>query len=159
MPDIQSKISAQQLKSEVILGLDVGDRRVGVAIYIPNSSMVVSHATFLRESGEAEREILALIEREKVRVVVAGTPLNTKGEQTEQGEKIDRFCRRIERRSGVLIYKIDETLTSEDAKRRLSEAGFSEREMRTRGLIDSVAASIILEQFLSLPDIGQIRLG
>jgi len=131
-----------------ILALDVGDRRVGVAVSDLSQRTSRPLAALKRASGEAERGILELIEQLSPVCIVVGVPLNQKGDPTSQSEKTLRFCRRLEKRVSVPIVQVDEYLSSDEAKQRLKIEGVRVDELRKTGVIDSYAASIILERYL-----------
>jgi putative holliday junction resolvase len=120
-----------------LLGLDVGDVRVGVAWTDPAGLTVAPLGVFLRAGGAAEGKIVALIGEHHIERVVAGLPLSEHNEETEQSQKIRRFMRRVARRVPVEVAFVDEYLTSCEA------AGLA------RGhSTDAVAAALILESYL-----------
>ena len=126
----------------VILGLDVGTKRVGLALSDPEGKYAMPHRTVLRARGAAETEILKLIAAHGVLIVVAGIPLGRDGSMNEQCLKVQNFCRRLKKRANVTITYVDEHLSSEDAKYKLRSAG---RRSFAPEEIDAVAASIILQ--------------
>jgi putative Holliday junction resolvase len=130
---------------ERILGLDVGDKRVGVALSDPSGRYTSSLPTLLRAGGKAEDEILRLIELHGVKIVVVGLPLGAGGEKNEQCLKIENFCRRLLKRALVAVVYVDEHLTSEEAKERLQAMG---RRDFSKGDVDAMSASLILQSYL-----------
>ena len=129
-----------------LLGLDVGDKRVGVAIC--RAGVVTPIGAFNRAKGQAETQILKMIKEHGVETLVVGLPLDESGQETQQSEKIRGFCRRIEKRSEASIHYIDEYGSSAEAKQRLAEGGRKQQLARRSGMIDAVSASIILQSFL-----------
>ena len=137
---------------ERILGLDVGDKRVGIALSDPGGQYAVSHPTSVRAAGRAEAEILRLIELHQIKRVVVGLPLGVDGARNEQCARVEQFCRRLCKRAVVTIIYVDEYLSSEEAKERLRTTGkndFSKEEL------DAAAAAVILQGFLdgSMPQV------
>jgi len=133
----------------LILGLDVGDKRVGIAIGESESKLATPYGAVDRAKGKAEIEILALCKERNISKIVAGLPLDYEGRLTEQALKIQSFCRRLSRRAPLEIVFVDETLTTESAKQRLEMSVKKTRELRQKGVLDAVSASIILEVFFA----------
>jgi putative Holliday junction resolvase len=134
--------------NEKCIGLDVGEVRVGVSVSNPERTLAVPVGVFERAKGAAERQIIELVERDGVQTLVVGLPLSDDGQENEQCEKVRRFCRRIERRCSVSIEFIDEYLTSVEARQRLKQTGKKETVARKKGIIDAVAATILLQAYL-----------
>jgi putative Holliday junction resolvase len=137
---------------EPLLGLDVGEIRVGSALYLKSDLAPRPHATFNRAKGEAEKELISLLERHSIRYVVAGYPLSESGAATPQCEKIASFLRRLKKRSNCEIFLVDEYLTSQEAIEltggQLGKSLKSQIASRKKGIIDKVSASLILQRFL-----------
>lgn len=129
----------------LILGIDVGTKRVGIAITDPDGRYALPHKTVLRAQGAAEAEILKLIASHRVHIVVVGLPLGRDGSKNDQCLKVQNFCRRLKKRVNVEIVYVDEHLSSEEAKEKLRSTG---RRSVASEEIDAVAASIILQCYL-----------
>ena len=130
-----------------ILGLDVGDRRIGVALS-DSLGLTAQRLTVVDRrgpSGDVEA-VRALVERHAVDTVVVGLPLTMRGEQGPQAKKVVEFSEALRRRIHVPIELIDERLTTVQGTRALQETGASRR--TRKGIIDQVAAQLILQQFL-----------
>lgn len=129
-----------------IIGLDIGDKRVGIAIGETETRLVSPRKTVLRAKGAAEEEIGSIIEKEQISLAVVGLPLNIRGEKTPQSERVLNFCRRLSRRRDIQIAFVDEYLTSEEA----AGAVDGDRLIAKRsGEIDALSASIILQEYLN----------
>ena len=141
-----------------IIGLDVGDARVGIALGDDTVRTASPFKTVSRGNGAAEREILELIQSQAAQKLVVGLPLSEDGAANAQCEKVKAFCRRIERRSSVKIHYVDEYLSSVEAEEKLKDSRprlkktQKIRSKYEKGLIDAVAASIILQSFLDSAD-------
>jgi len=131
-----------------IIGLDVGDKRVGVALSDPGQKFAHGVATFVRQNGKAEKEILNLIEQHKVELLVVGLPLNEGGEKTEQCCKIERFCLRLQKRAQVKVVYQDEHLTTVSSQELLAEGKIARNKSKQLGTLDRVAAALILQEYL-----------
>ncbi|MBN8549185.1 MAG: Holliday junction resolvase RuvX [Deltaproteobacteria bacterium] len=132
----------------VLLALDVGDKRVGIAMAGAGSSMATPHSTVERAAGRAEREILALIKQHKIERMVVGLPLSDDGQKNEQCLKVERFCRRLQKRVQVDIQFVDEYASSYEAEEKLRSAGVSGRQLKKDGFLDAASAAVILQSFL-----------
>ena len=130
-----------------ILGLDVGDRRIGVALSDALGLTAQRLTVVERQGGAGDVEaVRALIERHAVDTVVVGLPLTMRGEQGPQAKKVVEFSETLKRRVAVPIALVDERLTTVQGTRALQETRASRR--ARKGLIDQVAAQLILQQFL-----------
>jgi len=130
-----------------VLGLDVGDRRIGVAVSdalgITAQRLTVLERQGLSKDVEAVR---ALVEHHGVSTIVVGLPLTMRGEPGVQAGKVAAFSEALRRRVSVPIEVVDERLTTVEGERALRAMGASPR-ARKRA-IDQVAAQLILQQFL-----------
>ena len=122
----------------MIIALDVGDKRVGIAVARPPSLIPTQLETVLRK--DAEKRILDLINKDKVETVVVGLPLSETDNFTDQAESIKRFATRLKKRAQVKIEFVDEYSSSEEAKERIRLVG---------GSIDAISAQVILERYLN----------
>ncbi|RKY04094.1 Holliday junction resolvase RuvX [Candidatus Poribacteria bacterium] len=133
----------------VIMGLDVGDVRIGVAFSDPLLFGAHAYGSIERKSDEeAIRRIAELVEERKVERIVVGLPLTLKGRVGEQGEKVREFIRMLREKVDVPIIEWDERLTTAAAERILREMGVPGR--KRRKVIDQVAATLILQSYLDM---------
>jgi len=135
-----------------LLGLDVGDRRIGVAISDPEQRLAVSRPTLERDVHGREIEVIAGIVREdEVAAVVVGLPLSLSGERGAQAEKVSAFATDLERRLLLPLFLWDERLSTQEAERVMrgdTRPGRRDRRRRAPADTDAVAATIILQAFL-----------
>lgn len=133
----------------VIMGLDVGDVRIGVAFSDPLLFGAHAYGSIERKSDEeAVRRIAELVEERKVERIVVGLPLTLKGRIGKQGEKVREFIRILKEMVDVPIVEWDERLTTAAAERILKEIGVAGR--KRRKIIDQVAATLILQSYLDM---------
>ncbi len=129
-----------------VLGLDIGERRIGVAVSDPGqrvaSPVAVLDATVLYDPGP----LLRLVSDYEVGLVVIGLPLSLNGTEGEQARRTRETGARIAEILGVPVTYADERLSSVEASRAMKAAGLSDREKR--GRIDMVAASLLLQSYL-----------
>lgn len=130
-----------------VLALDVGERRIGVALSDP-TRVLASPLTTLRAQPRARvlGEIAALVQRNEVAEVVVGLPLTLSGEIGPQALIIQAFAAELQQALAVPVHLLDERLTSVAAERMMIDLGLRPEQRKAR--IDEVAASIILQDFL-----------
>jgi putative Holliday junction resolvase len=129
-----------------ILGLDHGSRRIGVAIGDLETGMAFEREPIRRHALEADLDrIGALCLEEDVGQIVIGLPLHSDGGEGEQAAAARAFGDRLAAR-GLEVAYADERLSSWEAGERLAEAGRIPR--RASGELDSVAARLILQEYL-----------
>ena len=129
-----------------VLGLDVGDRRIGVALS-DEGRLIASPLTVIQSVGWGpdSREILRLMEANGADLLVCGLPRNMDGSEGFQAEKVRRFMQ-VLIDQGVPVEWMDERLTTVSAQRALIEGGVR-REDRKKS-VDKVAAAVILQAWL-----------
>ena len=124
-----------------ILGIDPGERRVGLAVSDPLGIIAQGMDTFDRKAGEDFMTFLSgLVERLEVGEVVVGHPLSMSGRPSDTTRMAEAMAREIGERLGLPVTLWDERLTSEEARR-------TARGTR-RASIDRIAAVLILQNFL-----------
>ena len=134
-----------------ILGLDVGQRRVGVAISDPTRMLARPLLTVTVRADDAldriARQIAALAaEEDGVGEIVVGLPSRLDGTPTPQTALVLAFIEGLKQRTGIPIVTEGERLTSREAESRLA---VREKDWRKRkSSVDAVAASIILQDYL-----------
>ena len=132
---------------ESILGIDVGDKRIGVAVTDPLQITAQGVMTLKRKTRDDDLEAFRdLIAKYEIKKVVAGLPLNMDGSESAQTRKTVNFCQFIKKRLDVEIIYIDERLTSSWSEKVLIEGNVS-RENR-KDYIDMLAAQIILQSYM-----------
>lgn len=129
------------------LGLDVGDRRIGVAVGDPTGLLATPHGV-VEVQGRAKdaARVVELAAEVGAEGFVVGLPLKMDGNAGDQAEKVRRFVKELRRHTGLPIEYVDERLTSVAASRSIQEAGG--RASRQRGTVDAVAAALILQTHL-----------
>jgi putative Holliday junction resolvase len=130
------------------MALDLGERRIGVALSDP-TRVLASPLTTLRAEPRARAiaQIVELIAQHQVVLLVVGLPLTLSGEIGPQAQTVQNFVDDLRRAVTVPIRMFDERLTSVAAERMMIDMGVKPERRRAR--IDEVAASIILRDFLS----------
>lgn len=141
--------SANQIR---YLGLDIGNRRIGVAV---SDELGLTAQPVLtlerRRSGssiarEDLRSLARVARRYGVAAIVVGNPVHLSGDQSSQAERVQAFAEELGALTGLPIRLWDERLTSREAHQILYEAGHARQEHRK--VVDQVAATLILQSFL-----------
>jgi putative holliday junction resolvase len=132
-----------------ILGLDPGEKRIGVAITDPLCITAQGLAVITYEQPEEALEQIAAICCEyAVEKIVVGNPLNMNGTIGPASEHAVYFADSLKALLGLQVVMIDERLTSVSAERTLISGGASRK--KRRKVQDKLAAALILEQYLAL---------
>lgn len=132
---------------ERILGLDVGDKTIGVAVSDLLLLTAQGITTIRRESKKKDFKALEdLISEYKIKKVVVGLPKNMNGSLGPQSEKTMKFAKKLKNKFDVEIIYIDERLTTVSAERVLIEGDM--RRSKRKKVIDKVAAVFILQSYL-----------
>lgn len=130
-----------------IIGLDVGDRRIGVAISDPLGITAAGLETIERVNMQTDVQNVAnLAARHGAVQIVVGLPYNMDGTTGEQAEKVKSFAKKLARASGLPIVYEDERLTTISAIRTLTIQGV--KTGKNKALVDKQAAAIILQKYL-----------
>ncbi len=130
------------------LGLDVGTKRVGVAVSDELGSLARPVLTLWRKKPREDvRSLARLARRHGCSGIVVGNPLHMSGEASPLAAKIQRFAEELSQFSGLPIIMWDERLTTREAHQLLYEAGKPRQEHGA--LVDQVAAVLILQSFLN----------
>lgn len=132
-----------------IMGLDIGDKTIGVAVS-DLMGLTAQGVTTIKRVGKKKdiEEIKKIISEKQVNKIVSGLPKNMNGTVGPQGEKVQKFCELIKQETNLPIEFWDERLSTVAAERSLIE-GNVRRENRKK-VIDMLAAVIILQGYLDL---------
>jgi len=126
-----------------ILALDVGERRIGVAV--ASQAVRLANPLTTIENNDSVLDTLATLAREQhAAALVVGMPRGMSGQRTKQTEIIEAFVLGVRQRLDLPIYWQDEALTSHQAKKELEARG----KPYVKEEIDALAACYILEDFL-----------
>lgn len=139
-----------------IMALDVGDRRVGIALSDPTGTLATPFGAVARGKTDVD-DILRLAEREGAGAIVVGMPFTLAGERGAQAAKTAAFVRELREKARVPVSTLDERLSTAQARRLLRESdgrGGGKRRQRKaarrqdRGRTDAAAAAVILQGYL-----------
>lgn len=131
----------------VILGLDFGERRIGVALSDSDRHMAMPLTTILRSSDrQAIEDLMPLLAEHAVAALVLGEPRHLDGSRGPAARRARSFGRKLQRETGLEVTFVNEALSTVEASQRLREAGLSGAALRER--LDAVAAQILLQEAL-----------
>lgn len=137
-----------------ILALDIGEKRVGVAVCDPGervaSPVCVLPADEVRSNAKSFRRV---IEDWEPGLLLCGLPMTLAGEEGPQAQAIRAFAADVAQNTGIPHEFADERLSSAEAKRSLREKGMHEKAMR--GKVDMIAASLFLQAWLDARSNGR----
>lgn len=130
-----------------VLGLDIGDRTIGVAICDPLGYTAQGITTIRRKTEEKDLiELKKICDEYNVEEIVCGLPKNMNGTIGPQSQKVIAFAEIIEKTLDIKLTYWDERLTTVAANRAMLEADLS-REKR-KSIVDKIAATLILQGYL-----------
>jgi putative Holliday junction resolvase len=129
------------------MGLDVGEKTIGVAISDALLLTAQSRPTIRRKSLKTDLDILQrLVAEYEVHKIVVGEPVHMNGSESPQSRRVNRFVEELQKVVKLPVVFQDERLTSFEAEQHLAQLGLSSR--RRRDHIDKIAAMIILQNYL-----------
>jgi putative Holliday junction resolvase len=130
-----------------IMGLDVGDRRIGVAVSGALGLTAQPVLTLVRSNRRQDlKSLQRLIRKYDCSAIVVGNPLYMSGDQSPQAAKAQAFAQMLREETGLPVHLWDERLTTTEAHRHLHAAGRAGVEHKA--VVDQVAAVLILESYL-----------
>jgi putative Holliday junction resolvase len=131
-----------------ILGIDYGEKRIGLAVSDELEITARGISVVERKSKKADLDtIAAAVSELGAGAVVVGYPLRLDGSAGIQCEKVDRFIASLQEVIPVPIIAWDETLSTKEAEGLMREAGVKRK--KKRGMVDRIAAGLILQDYLN----------
>jgi putative Holliday junction resolvase len=131
----------------IVLALDVGSMRIGVATSDESELLATPHSIIQRRNTKSALAAVAqLIEQTQAGLVVVGLPVSFDGQLHAQAEAVQSFAEKLRRRIRVPLVYADETLSSVRAEEMLRASGMRPERIRER--LDAAAAAVILQEYL-----------
>lgn len=130
--------------SKSYVALDVGEKRIGVALANSDIKIAVAYDT-IDVDGDEVRAIAEILVREKADVLVVGYPRNQAGEATQQTAFVEQFVAQLRDIAPSIVFQ-DESLTSVRAEEILQ----ARKQPYAKGDVDALAASLILQDYLEV---------
>ena len=132
------------------LGLDLGERRIGVAVSDPTGTLASPLQTVQRRRGK--RPPIATLERiareQDVRALVVGLPLTLQGEEDPWCAEVRRIGDALAARLAMPVSYIDERMSSVQAEQAIRQSGGTRKSRQDKGRVDAAAAAVILQRHL-----------
>jgi putative Holliday junction resolvase len=130
-----------------LMALDIGERRIGVALSDPGRMLARGLQVITRGSRQADASLIASLVREhEVEKIIVGHPLRLDGSAGEQARRIEAYARELQQDTGVPVLLWDESYSTERAREAMIEAGRKRKERKER--LDAVAAAVILQDYM-----------
>jgi len=130
-----------------ILGIDYGEKRIGLALSDASNIVAGSFKVLNRDTtGNWLEEIKTIVDENKIEKIVIGLPRNMNGSLGEKGKEVLAFVKSLEKVINVPIVTWDERLTTVSAEKVLREADLSRK--KRKDIVDKLSASIILQNYL-----------
>jgi putative Holliday junction resolvase len=130
-----------------MMGLDVGDKRIGVAICDPLEILASAFATIERSGNENEfEEILSIVKDHQIERIIVGLPRLIDGSLGAQAEKTQFFADELAQHVGIPIEMFDERHSTDMAEQLLRDAGRNRQQIKEKK--DAAAAALILQWYL-----------
>jgi len=129
-----------------LLGLDPGERRVGVALSDPLGIIAQPHCVIDRRKSDVATEVRRLVKDEDIKKIVVGLPVSLDGREARAAVAARRFGKLIADATGLEVTYFDERFTTSVAESTLLEGRV--RRVERRALRDKVAAAVMLQGYL-----------
>lgn len=132
------------------LGIDYGERRIGMAVSDPTGTIATALPTLVRRRGKRPpvAEILRIAAELEAEAFVIGLPLTSEGDEDEWTREVRAFGERLAERGGLPVHYVDERMTSARAERVLRSSGLPRSQRERKEFVDAVAAVLILQAYL-----------
>ncbi len=130
-----------------LLGVDFGERRVGLALSDSAGLIAQGLETIeVKSTGESLESIASIAEAEQVREIVLGLPVNMDGTKGKMAGKVEAFASLLQDRVSCAVRTWDERMTSISARRAMHEMGMETR--GNKGSLDRISATLLLQNYL-----------
>ena len=131
-----------------VIALDVGERRIGVAVADPSRTFSLPYGVIERTAVRDDvRRVVEIAHERGADVIVVGDPVRLGGERGLASQRVDRFVEALSRAWTGKIERVDERLTTAQATRTLIDADVSRS--RRKRVVDKLAAALILDVYLA----------
>lgn len=132
-----------------VLGLDLGEKRIGLAVSDEDARIAFPAGVLVRKSERQDFAALRkLVEERGIGRAVVGLPLHMSGRAGPQAEAARAFAVTLAEKAGIPVDTLDERWTSVAAERSLRETGRRTIERHGKGVVDEVAATLLLGAYL-----------
>ena len=131
-----------------ILGLDVGDRRIGLAVAEEGGVLALPIGAIMRSTTQQDlARILEITQQRGVALIVAGLPISINGTLGPQARKTQAFVELVKTVTGLAVEMVDERYSTSEAEQLVRHSG--KQPSRHRAELDAAAATVILQAYLA----------
>lgn len=133
-----------------ILGIDFGERRIGLALSDPTGTLASPLPTLKRRAGKRPplAALAGIVESHAVEALVVGLPLTLKGEESAWTRTVRKVGDELSRRTGLPVHYMDERFTSVRAEKAVRSLGLPKNKREEKERVDAAAAVLILQGWL-----------
>ncbi len=133
-----------------VLGIDFGERRIGLALSDPTGTLASPLPTVKRRPGKRPplATLAGIVESHEVEALVFGLPLTLSGEDSEWTRTVRRVGAALSDRTGLPVHFVDERFTSVRAERAVRSLGLPKKKREQKERVDAAAAVLILQGWL-----------
>lgn len=141
-----------QVSNTRVLGIDYGERRIGVALSDPTRLLASPLTTLTRRPGKRPpmAELERLVGENEVAEIVVGLPIDLEGEEGEWSAEVREFATKLSDRVGLPVHFQDERMTSVIAERTIRASGLPRHKREQKERVDAAAAAILLQNYLDM---------
>lgn len=145
------------MSSSRALGVDYGEKRIGLAVSDPTNTLATPLETLVRRAGKRPpiKQMAEIAVELDVGHLVVGLPISLDGTESEWCAEVRAVGTKLAERVGVPVSFIDERMTSVRAERAVRSAGLSKTNREQKGRIDAAAAQLILQAWLDNPEVAR----
>lgn len=139
------------------LGVDFGERRIGLAVSDPTNTLATPLETLVRRASKRPpvRRMAQIAAEHEVGQVVVGLPIGLDGAENDWCGEVRTVGRKLAERLGVPVAFVDERMTSVRAERAVRSSGLPKSAREQKGRIDAAAAQLILQAWLDNPGVAR----
>jgi len=139
------------------LGVDFGERRIGLAVSDPTNTLATPLDTLKRRAGKRPpvKRMAEIGAEHDVGQVVFGLPIGLDGEENAWCFEVREVGRKLAERLDVPVAFVDERMTSVRAERAVRASGLSKSAREEKGRVDAAAAQLILQAWLDNPEVAR----
>ena len=131
-----------------IMGIDFGEKRIGIALSDPLFTFAYPHTTFINDS-DLIGNIDKIISDKKINKIILGLPSSLKSASAKVAEKVQNFRNELIKKFNLEVILWDEEYTSVIAQQKVIESVTGKKKRKNKSLIDQNAAAIILQEYLN----------
>jgi putative Holliday junction resolvase len=136
-----------------VLGIDFGERRIGLALSDPTGTLATPLPTVKRRAGKRPplKALEEVIQEYGVEAIVFGLPLTPEGTESDWTRTIREVGKALSLRTGLPVHFVDERFTSARAERAVRSLGLPKHKREQKERVDAAAAVLILQSWLDQP--------